>query len=223
MVTKQIKGQTVMVDDQDAHFLNLDGWNINANGYVCRFASVRGKKRSISLARLIIGLDKRRDEHGRSLFADHINGNRLDNRRENLRIVHGWLNALNRHRQPNNKSGCPGVHFEQGSWMVRIGVDYKQVYLGRYSTFEEAKAVREKYLQTVLESGEKRHTLTFPRFTQNKSGVVGVYFDDLRQRWVAMIRDTFLGAFDLKSQAIEARKEAELRDRDRKTLKGLCT
>ena len=43
----------------------------------------------------------------------------------------------------------------------------------------------------------------------NKSGVIGVFWDRARGKWIAYICDIYLGAFNNKSDAIEARKRAE--------------
>lgn len=71
---------------------------------------------------------------------DHINGDRADNRLVNLREVTRKVNSENHAIPRNNTSGAPGVfyHKASGRWYARIA----KKYLGMFTTFEEALAVR---------------------------------------------------------------------------------
>lgn len=71
-------------------------------------------------------------------FVDHINGNRGDNRWENLRSVDKIDNSRNIIRPKTNKSGCVGVINVKGKWQARIYIADKNIYLGSYETKEEA-------------------------------------------------------------------------------------
>jgi len=81
------------------------------------------------------------------MVRDHINGDGLDNRRDNLRICKPKHNSRNqkRHRDAVH-SKYKGVTYNGQSnrrrpWVSRIIVDYKQIYLGYYETeLEAAKA-----------------------------------------------------------------------------------
>ena len=75
---------------------------------------------------------------------DHINRNRLDNRRCNLRIVTFSENSKNCNIHKNNTSTVSGVNYrkDNGQWVVRIGDNNDRVYLGQYSSFEEAVKIR---------------------------------------------------------------------------------
>ena len=84
-------------------------------------------------------------EHGEfpSSFIDHINGDRLDNRIENLRLADYELNAQNK-REPhrNNKSGFLGVSWSESSkcWKASIRHKDKRTHLGMFASKEEAGA-----------------------------------------------------------------------------------
>lgn len=77
---------------------------------------------------------------------DHINGDRADNRWENLRDVPKLLNALNQKRHSTNKSGVTGVRFAAhiNKWMAYIGHDNRMHHLGVFDTLEEAAEARWK-------------------------------------------------------------------------------
>lgn len=73
-------------------------------------------------------------------YLDHINGDTLDNRMENLRVVTKAQNSANQGKQCRNTSGHKGVYWDKnrGKWTVQIGVNRRYKYLGRYDTVEEA-------------------------------------------------------------------------------------
>lgn len=75
---------------------------------------------------------------------DHINGDRADNRLKNLRVVTHQENARNKFRHRGNTTGATGVYWRRDnqSWVAKIGVDYKQIHLGCFKTFDEAIAAR---------------------------------------------------------------------------------
>ncbi len=82
---------------------------------------------------------------------DHIDGNPLNNRIENLREVNHSDNLKNTKLQSNNKSGVKGVYWHKGNknWCVNIVVDKKYVYIGSYNSLEKATlaaySARNKY------------------------------------------------------------------------------
>ena len=73
---------------------------------------------------------------------DHINGNRQDNRIENLRPADYYVN--NGNRQKHRDGIPPGVnyHSRDKKWYVQVYRNKRYKYVGRYETLEEAIAVR---------------------------------------------------------------------------------
>jgi hypothetical protein len=98
--------------------------------YVKTDIRIGGKRGTLYLAHLILG-----DKKGFQI--DHINGDTLDNRKENLRFVTQRQNLMNRAK-------ALGYSQEKvsGLWHTYIGINNKRIQLGRFKTVEEAKKVR---------------------------------------------------------------------------------
>lgn len=75
---------------------------------------------------------------------DHINGNRSDNRLENLRDVSRVENCRNMARPITNTSGVVGVHWSKqaGKWLAVIKINRAKKHLGYFDEFEDAVARR---------------------------------------------------------------------------------
>lgn len=130
------KGFEAIVDDDDYDELIKNSWCIGNDGYACRGIRLKDKtSRLVRMHRQILDL-KLHD--GKQV--DHINKNKLDNRKENLRICTPSQNQHNRPINKNNKSGYKGVTFHKGSgkWHAQIMVNRKNRYLGSFSLPEEA-------------------------------------------------------------------------------------
>ena len=75
---------------------------------------------------------------------DHINKNKADNRKKNLRCCERSENDRNRSLYSCNTSGVAGVYFDKQrkKWVASITYNHKKVYLGRYAVKEEAILAR---------------------------------------------------------------------------------
>ena len=73
-------------------------------------------------------------------YVDHANGNKLDNRRANLRICNQQENSRNKTKRSDNKSGVTGVHFckTRKKWVAQINTGERVLLLGRFLDFETA-------------------------------------------------------------------------------------
>ena len=71
---------------------------------------------------------------------DHADGNKLNNRIENLRPSTKSENCCNRHMRSDNKSGFKGVywHKDSGKWRAEIGFRGKKTQLGAFACPEDA-------------------------------------------------------------------------------------
>jgi hypothetical protein len=79
---------------------------------------------------------------------DHINGDRTDNRIENLREVSNAENARNMSVSVRNKSGIAGVFWnaKRQKWVANIGKNSRTKHLGCFDDFDLAVQAREKAL-----------------------------------------------------------------------------
>lgn len=74
------------------------------------------------------------------LIVDHIDGNRLNNSKNNLRLCTKSQNLCNRGMQSNNSAGYKGISFDKSrnKWQAGIGCNGKRIALGRYDSPELA-------------------------------------------------------------------------------------
>lgn len=72
---------------------------------------------------------------------DHINGERDDNRIENLRLATPSQNMANRKLNANNAAGAKGVCFHKGAqrWRARLQVNGTRIHLGDFKNKEAAE------------------------------------------------------------------------------------
>jgi hypothetical protein len=75
---------------------------------------------------------------------DHINGDGLDNRIENLRSVTHRENCRNAAIPVTNSSGVMGVRFHKGVWEANIRVDGRQLTIGCFGSLAEAADARKR-------------------------------------------------------------------------------
>lgn len=117
-----------LIDEVDAHLAGLR-WHLGSGGYARRLE----KDKWTLLHRVIIRAPS-------GVEVDHINRNRLDNRRCNLRLTDRGGNARNCSRNRKNTSGYKGVHGPNGSgrWVASVVYRGKPYYLGSCATAEEA-------------------------------------------------------------------------------------
>jgi len=94
------------------------------------------------------------------ILIDHINGDPLDNRIENLRLATHSLNSRNRKIYDNNKTGVTGVlkrEKKSGIFWEATIYNMKRIHLGLFRSKEEAIAARkagEKLLGYISRNGE---------------------------------------------------------------------
>ena len=97
---------------------------------------------------------------------DHINGNKLDNRKENLRLATNQQNNYNVGPQKNNKSGYKGVSWkkDKNKWEAKIRNNNKLKFLGYFDDLVEAGRA---YDRAALELFGEFAWTNFPREDYN--------------------------------------------------------
>lgn len=128
-------GGMFKVDREDYSVIRDYCWCINPNGYLVAWDSQT--KKLIYLHRLLT-------KPAPGLVVDHINGDRTDNRRINLRMCSQQNNSRNRNLSSNSSTGVCGIRYypEMDLWGAYIFVDGKQIYLGSYQNKEDAVNAR---------------------------------------------------------------------------------
>ncbi len=133
------RGFMVLVDPIDSDLaqykwscIGIDRWPA-----AMRRVHIAGRRKTVYMHRVIL-----ERVIGRTLdtkeMVDHIDGNSLNNRRSNLRIVTNAQNLQNRSKTKFNTSGFKGVSWTKGHWAAQIGENGQRHHLGLFDTPEQA-------------------------------------------------------------------------------------
>lgn len=122
----------LMVQVDDADFLWLSKYNWHASPLTGAVSALGGGKKTL-MHRLIM-------QAPAHLEVDHIDGNRLNNQRLNLRLCNSSQNKMNRPARKDNTSGYKGVslHKQTQKWSARIKIGDVYEHLGLFDTKELA-------------------------------------------------------------------------------------
>ena len=139
--TIQLKnGGVAVIDPQDVTAVYGRVWRKSHFGYAV--STIPGEQRHVWMHRLITQAPDGMD-------VDHIDGDRLNNRRSNLRICERCQNLWNTGRHSDSRSPFKGIcHKGNGRWVARIMVRGKRMHLG---TFGSAELARDAYLIAAKE------------------------------------------------------------------------
>lgn len=135
------RGKFALVSPEDHEKLSKHSWYFGHRGYAMRSKNMPDDRRkTVSMHREILGT--RLDQE-----VDHINRNRLDNRRSNLRVLGHSANLHN--RGAYGSSGVAGVSWDKRKkkWRAEIGRNGKRAWLGYHDT--KAAAEREYRLASA--------------------------------------------------------------------------
>jgi len=131
----------VDLDPEDEWLMKTYHWGLSSCGYLRRAVIENGRQRIIYLHREILGLGS-----GDPLV-DHINGNKLDNRKCNLRVANKSINRINTSAvRSDSRTGVKGVTQDRrnGRFHVYLKRQGKKTNFGSYQTLKEAAVVAKK-------------------------------------------------------------------------------
>lgn len=134
-------GKKFYFDKEDYDLVSQYCWDIdNSTGYAKTIDRIN-KTGKLYLHRLVMGRVK-----GDKTIVDHIDRNKIDCRKNNLRIVNDAQSAINKGIKSNNTSGKIGVSWDKdcNKWHSYITVNKTRINLGYYDKFDDAKEVRIK-------------------------------------------------------------------------------
>lgn len=130
-------GYEILVDQIDFDEFSKHAWQINQRGYAYRKMKIDGRYKNVRMHRYVMGVLL-----GDPREVDHIDGNRLNNQRSNLRICSHGENMYNYKKPVTNTSGFKGVKPAKanGRWRADIRINGKQTTLGTFDDPETAYA-----------------------------------------------------------------------------------
>jgi hypothetical protein len=157
---KHGKGKFAIVSDEDYEHLSKYKWHVN-KGYPERSENIGGGKI------LHVKMHKEILNQPKGYVADHINGDKLDNRRENLRICTQGENAKNKRLSKVNTSGFKGVSLDKksGKWSAYVS----NKHIGYFDDIETAARAYDYH--ALLRHGEFA-LINFPNETPTEPVII---------------------------------------------------
>ena len=131
-----------IIDKEDINKIKDHNWHMESRHK--KYIATQINRKTVKIHRFLMNAKENEQ-------VDHIDGNPLNNKKSNLRIVNGSQNSINRFYPNRNKSGVIGVHWitRDEIWIAKITVDKKDIILYRGKDKEEAirrrKEAEEKY------------------------------------------------------------------------------
>src|SRR4029077_2817906 len=146
------RGHVAFVSDEDFEFLSTFKWHVQISKHTC-YAASHSKGVTTFMHRLILGAEK-------GINVDHVDGNGLNNVRENLRRCTQHGNSRNAFKRKPASSIYKGVSFYKRDqlWTAQIMVDRRYIHIGRFST--EAQAAQAYNRAAMVHFGD------FARFNE---------------------------------------------------------
>lgn len=139
------KGEEFYFDLEDYEKINKYCWHIKSDGYITTLIYFnKDYKKQIFLHRLIMNCND-------DFLIDHMNHNKNDNRKNNLRMVTVQQNNMNNSLRKDNISNATGVFWNKKNniWQAQIRVNSKAIHLGCFINKQDAiksrKQAEEKY------------------------------------------------------------------------------
>lgn len=206
----------VLVDDEDYEKLINYNWCVNKAGYAVRHklkSDFNHNSSIIYMHRCILNIENTIE------YVDHINGNKLDNRKENLRVCTDHKNKMNRAvnaRVRANDVGYKGVYLDErnGRFVAKITYNSKAHHIG---VFDCEKIAAKAYDQKAREFFGEFACLNFPseendvlyeKFNgkNEKTGLYGIYIKN-SGKYEAYVGSKYICKSRIKNEAIIKRNK----------------
>jgi hypothetical protein len=130
------KDKVILIDKGDLKKISMCGWHIGSGGY----GLVKNKKYEGLMHHFIMG------KPPKNMVTDHINRNKLDNRKCNLRIVPHYINTRNTGNHRTNTSGFKGICWckKDKRFKAKLSVNNKTINLGQFKDIQDAVKARKE-------------------------------------------------------------------------------
>jgi hypothetical protein len=140
MRLQRMQDLNILYDEEDEQLLLEYTWNLHPAGYASANNPFAEGPPRVFMHRIIMNAPT-------ALVVDHINGNRLDNRKANLRLGSYADNNRNLRAKPRSVDlpRCISV-LPSGRYNVKV-YKFQPITLGTYDTLEEAITVRDQWYQ----------------------------------------------------------------------------
>jgi CRISPR/Cas system CMR subunit Cmr6 (Cas7 group RAMP superfamily) len=209
-------GEYCTCSSEDFEELSKYSWAWNVAGYVVTTTRKDGRKQNFFMSRLIMNPS---DEK----VVDHINGDKTNNTRENLRIVSRQQNSQNRKKCKSASISYFGVYKNRKRFSVKFTVGGEQIRLGTFNTMEEAAKVYDAYITQNRETLDLCHPLNFPECEheylkmekiilpgprKNKTGYRGIVAQLKSGKYQANVGNRYIGIFKTAEEAARAHDAA---------------
>jgi hypothetical protein len=154
---KLTKNKLALVDDEDFKYLSRWKWCVTNIGYAVRSCPTYQRRNAKTTQHILMHREILKAGSGQ--LVDHINMNKLDNRRQNLRLCTQSENLRHRHKSKARiyTSQYKGVSFDKsrGKYEAYITINLKKLHLGRFNSEQEAahaynKASSKHYKEFVI-------------------------------------------------------------------------
>lgn len=209
-MSKQIplsQGKIAIVDDADYDWLARNKWTYDAKGYAYR--KIKGV--ALFMHRAVLNASG-------PVVVDHVNGDGLDNRRENLRIATQAENLYNKRANQRPKtSQYKGVSLNRkvNRWQAHIKKGDERRYLGLYDSEQDAarayNAAARHYFGPYAHTNDvpdDNWSMTDLAVASKSSQYRGVHFDAPSGKWKVQIQvnsaKKFIGRFTTEEDAARA-------------------
>lgn len=199
-----------LVDEDDYYDLIQYTWCVDQQGY----ASAKINGIQTLMHRHVL-------KYNGPLVVDHILRIRLDNRKDQLRIITPPQNAMNKTSAKGSSSKYLGVSFSKvmNKWCSYITKDGKKIHLGYYDSDIDAARARDvatkKYFKEFGSLNFPNENIIIapkPNVRVTSSKHVGVSLDKSANNWLANIyvnnKTLYLGRFKTENDALKARQIA---------------